>query len=116
MNSTECLQKPISEHTWNTEISLQTSFFYVFLNSQVYIASGDKSNLSYLLIFCIENKWKWYKFMFSCAAISKENNLGHFQDNNKIRSPWQKLDFFFHRTMESFSLGKTFKIESIHCF
>lgn len=91
MDTTECLQKPISEHIRNTEISLQTtSFFYALLNFQAYIASGDKSNLSYsfnLLIFCIENKLKWYKFMFCFAAISKENNIGCFQDNNKIRSP-----------------------------
>lgn len=45
MNTTECLQKPISEHTWNSEISLQTTFFfYAFLNFQAYIASGDRSN------------------------------------------------------------------------
>lgn len=78
---------------WNIFANI---FFYA-LNFQAYIASGDKNKLSYsfnLLILWIENKLKWYKFMFSFAAISKENNLSHFQDNNKIRSLWQKLYFF----------------------
>lgn len=100
---------------WN--IFANNIFFCV--NFQAYIASEGKSNLSYsfnLLIFCIENKLEWYKFMFSFAAISKENNLGHFQDN-KIRSPDKScfvVVFFFHGTIESFTVGNTF--ECTHCF
>lgn len=73
---------------WN--IFANNIFSYAFLNFQAYMVSEGRSNLSNpfnLLIFCIEKKLKWYKFMFSFAAISKENNLSHSQDN-KIRSLW----------------------------